>query len=487
MKKFTALLLCFMMVVGAAVIPATAYDGGEPPYQLPQVRIVTQDGNGTTLQKADGYVNAQITLTDTDGSQLSDAVLFKVRGNTTAMTSVKKKAYTFKFDKKKELLGMGKGKKWVLIANAFDPTQLRNYIAMSIAHHLDLAYASEQRFVEVWVDGSFRGLYTMMEPVQEGKDRVNIDIESNNGMTDFLVEYERWTDEEDVTYLTTNKLRFAIKEPEEPNEEQAAYVSGIMEDTVQTIINGTREEIEAKIDVESFVKYFLLNEFYKTYDFDATSVFYYYQNGKLHAGPPWDYDLSSGNTTVNQTRGKAAYYPDGVFADKQLFGYLYKYTWFQEEVRKAFCDNYLYLKSISAEDGLMDELLTTYADAITRNFTLTEWTYGKAWINIQKTPYKTYEENFDYLKTWLSDRCSWLRDHYGVYLTGDANGNFILEILDATKIQRLLANLEQDEDGKMTIRSKAGETLNIMDATAIQRYLAEYPVAAPIGEPALYR
>ena len=38
----------------------------------------------------------------------------------------------------------------------------------------------------------------------------------------------------------------------------------------------------------------------------------------------------------------------------------------------------------------------------------------------------------------------------------------------------------------MTIRSKAGETLNIMDATAIQRYLAEYAVTAPIGEAALY-
>lgn len=29
-----------------------------------------------------------------------------------------------------------------------------------------------------------------MEPVQQGKDRVDIDIESNNGMKDFLIEYE---------------------------------------------------------------------------------------------------------------------------------------------------------------------------------------------------------------------------------------------------------------------------------------------------------
>ena len=415
MKKFTALVLCFMMVIGAAAIPAAAYDGGEPPYQLPQVRIVTQDGNGTTLQKADGYVNAQITLTDTDGSQLSDAVLFKVRGNTTAMTSVKKKAYTFKFDKKKELLGMGKGKKWVLIANAFDPTQLRNYIAFNIAHHLDMEYASEQKFVEVWLDGSFRGLYTMMEPVQEGKDRVNIDIESNGGMKDFLIEYESNREEEDVTYFTTNSLRFAVKEPEEPDEDQLAYVSSTTEDIVNTIRNGTQEEIEEKIDIGSFVKYYLLNEYYKPLDFDSTSVFYYYQNGKLYAGPPWDYDLSSGNVNNDLTsnRYKETYKTDGVFARKQLYSYLYKYDWFRQKVRRAFCDNYLYLKGVSANGGMMDELRATYADPITRNFTLTEWTYGKAWINIQRYPSRTYEENFSYLKNWIAERTAWMDGQYG--------------------------------------------------------------------------
>ena len=131
---------------------------------VPQIRITTEEGNGASLQKDDGYVDAEVTITDTDGSVLSDTCSFKVRGNTTAMTFVQKKAYTFKFEKKKDVLGMGKGKKWALLANAFDPTLLRNYMANEFARHLELPYTSEHRIVEVIVDDSYRGCYELYEP-----------------------------------------------------------------------------------------------------------------------------------------------------------------------------------------------------------------------------------------------------------------------------------------------------------------------------------
>ena len=123
-------MLCLTLAVSAlcfapSVSAAQVYDGEH--LDVPQIRVVTENGNGTTLQKEDDYVNAQITIKDTDGTELSDAVQFKVRGNTTALSWVTKKAFTFKFAKKKNVLSMGSGKKWFLLANAFDPTLLRNY------------------------------------------------------------------------------------------------------------------------------------------------------------------------------------------------------------------------------------------------------------------------------------------------------------------------------------------------------------------------
>ena len=58
-----------------------------------------------------------------------------------------------------------------------------------------------------------------------------------------------------------------------------------MDEIISAIRRGDPEEIAEKIDVPSFAKFYLLNEFLKTFDFDMSSVFFYYQNGKLYAGP----------------------------------------------------------------------------------------------------------------------------------------------------------------------------------------------------------
>lgn len=70
------------------------------------------------------------------------------------------------------------------------------------------------------------------------------------------------------------------------------------------------------------------------------------------------------------------------------------------------------------------------------------------------------------------------------FILGDADGDGVVTILDATKIQRVLAGLDTDGDGMITMRSLVDDedTLNIMHATKIQRWIAGYTSEAPIGE-----
>lgn len=457
--------------------------------KIPQIRVITESGNGTKLQKADGYVNAEISITDTDGSVMSDSVSFKVRGNTTSMTTIAKKAYTFKFAKKKNVLGLGSGKKWALIANAFDPTLLRNYIAFDIAYELGLDYTSNQKYVEVWVDNSFRGCYTLYEPVQEGKDRVDIDIESNDGKKDFLIEYEAQREEEDVTYFTIDGLRFISSEPEEPDDDQLKYITDTMSDVIDTLKNGTEEEIRRKLDVDSFAKFYLLNEFVKTYDFDMSSVFFYYKNGKLYAGPAWDYDLSAGNVNVEKYayygRIKNASTTDGLLAyDKNIYKFITDKQWFNDETARIYNEHIDFFKDIYADGGLMDTLRTEYGDVFERNYTTGIWKVSQAWINIQKKPLATYEENFVFLKNWYKERNEWLSEYFGVpyILLGDADDSGDVDILDATSVNRAVlyiagfvineAASDVDGDGEVTV----------IDATFIQRYDVKITVPHKIGE-----
>lgn len=453
---------------------------------IPKIEITTENGNGAQLQKADGYVNAEIKITDADGSALDETVLFKVRGNSTALSGIQKKSFTFKFDKKKEVLGMGKGKKWALLANCFDPTLLRNYLVFDFAQEMELPYTSNQRFAELWLDGAYRGCYTVYEPVQEGKDRVDIDIESNEGKKDFLLEYEATRVEDGVTYITAGGLRFALQEPEEPGEEQTAYVNEVMTDIVNTLKYGSEEDVRQKIDVDSFAKFYLLNEYAKTNDFGLSSVFFFYKDGILYAGPPWDYDLSLGNVNgeLNSASAKAASKSDGILQDsRNFYRWLCDKEWFTSEVKRFYYKYYPYIENISADGGKLDSLREQYADLFARNFKV--WDVKRWWLNYQKVPYSTYDENYDFLKNWCAERNAWLTDYYGIIpgavLIGDADDNGKVNIDDAAAVQKVLAKFSVSPFNE-TAADIDGDGLSITDVTLIQRYLAGYENPYQIGE-----
>ena len=493
MKKLIAVTLCVIFILSCCVTAFAAEGEDYPMLNVPQIRIVTEEGNGVELQKSDDYVNATVTITDTDGSVLEDAALFKVRGNTTAMESIKKKAFTFKFEKKKDVLGMGKGKKWALLANAFDPTMLRNSVANSIAHELGLEYTSEQQYVELWVDGFYRGCYQIFEPVQEGKDRVNIDIDSNDGMKDFLIEYEAQRVEDDVTYFTVDGLRFICSEPEEPNEDQLNYVTSTMQDIVTTLRTGDRDDIEEVIDVDSFAKYYLLNEYVKTYDFDMSSVFFYYQDGKLYAGPAWDYDLSAGNSNdkLNYYRCIEANPTEGLFQNnKNIYKYICDKDWFFDEVAEVYRDHYSFFATVYTDGGLMDSLYEEYQQVFDRNFTAI-WRPYNWWINIQKQPHSTYEANYNDLKNWYKERDAFLSGYLGLgpiaYYTGDSNSDGEVDILDATAIQRRLAEFSVNSFNELAADANNSGEVDILDATTIQRWLVGLPITGSVGMAVLDR
>ena len=75
------------------------------------------------------------------------------------------------------------------------------------------------------------------------------------------------------------------------------------------------------------------------------------------------------------------------------------------------------------------------------------------------------------------------------YLLGDADGNGIVNIIDATVLQRVLVNYTYADADLMRIRgaiTNPAKGLNILDATAIQRYLASYANVYGVGSVRTY-
>ncbi len=500
MKKIVSLILCLTLIASAMLCTAVSASAeGEEPFvehylHTPQITVTTENGNGTTLEKADGYVNAHIKIIDTNASILEDDIQFKVRGNSTASGFIKKKPFTFKFAKKKEVLGMGKAKKWALIADALDPTLLRNHVALGLGRELGLPYVSKQQIAELWVDGSYRGVYTVTVPVEAGKDRVDIDDDFDDGeIKDFLIELEKTRVEEGETYFTSGEYRFVAKEPEEPDENQLAYMQTTMEGIINTIKNGSQEEIEAALDVPSFVAFYVLNEFVNNVDLEFSSVFFFYKDGKLYAGPPWDYDFAmAGQNPGISANYRLASQTEGTYAaTRMFFRYLCQNPWFMELAEQLFEEHYSYFYNIGRQGGYLDSMAAEYADEINRNYTQTGWTITSRWYNYPRERFATYGENLDFLKDWCSARSRWmvtyLKPFKEEYLIGDTDGDDEIDIIDATLIQRVLASVISDDDGMISLRGDIElNGLDVTDAVWIQRSNALISIPYIIGEPRTY-
>lgn len=77
---------------------------------------------------------------------------------------------------------------------------------------------------------------------------------------------------------------------------------------------------------------------------------------------------------------------------------------------------------------------------------------------------------------------AWANDPIWNHIVGDADDDGEITILDATRIQRVLADFDTAYRAKAERYARiTGDTLNILDATAIQRYLADYTDIYGIG------
>lgn len=257
------------------------------------------------LDKSEKYQGNSIYLMDPGGEYdltVEGTMEIKGRGNST-WTLCEKKAYQIEFREETSLMGMGEAKKWVLMANASDDSMLRTKLIYDMAENLDMAFVPGMEFVDLWIDGEYRGLFLVGEKVELGSSRLN--LTSNYGA---LFEHDDlFYTEEDYWFRSDTMGRyFVLKEIVEENGQIITSAMDSFKGSVEELINYlyatpsrqiTLEDLSARIDVDSFAKYYLVNEYVLNNDSIVTS-FYWYQDGPedvLHLGPIWDYDTSMGN------------------------------------------------------------------------------------------------------------------------------------------------------------------------------------------------
>lgn len=162
-------------------IAVTVKSGGESDRAemffstLPVVYINTEGGQAITSKEK--YIDAEMVVQGNETYNSKTTKLYsgatEIRGRGNSTWSQPKKPYRLKLDKKTDLLGMGKSKHWVLLANYLDESLQRN----TLAYNLSGAMGMEQMatvFVDVVLNGDYVGNYQLCENIRVDPTRVDI-------------------------------------------------------------------------------------------------------------------------------------------------------------------------------------------------------------------------------------------------------------------------------------------------------------------------
>jgi hypothetical protein len=173
-KKTTVLLRTLMFCENS--IPVMYFDIDESEGSIDAMNSSDDHSaecyGSVTLEVPEGYKGefSDKALKTTDPMELE-----YVRGRGNSTWGMDKKPYKVKFDKKQNLLGMGANKHWVLLANRYDNTLLRNRITYWIVREMGMEFAIKCAPVEVVMNGEYYGSYLLSQQVRVGDTRVEID------------------------------------------------------------------------------------------------------------------------------------------------------------------------------------------------------------------------------------------------------------------------------------------------------------------------
>lgn len=359
------------------------------------------------------YRPCSIRIVDIYGETFEDGESkIKVRGNSTS--SGEKKPYNFKLSSSSDVLGLGEGKKWCLLANCYEKTLIRNEMVFHFARKTNVAFTPDSRFVDVYLNGVLLGNYLLCEAVEAGSDRVDIDTDN----CEFLLEQDV-REEEGNTYFYSPVLgiRFAVNEPEDMTEEQLSRLMDFITKAEQALVSGNFARIQRYFDIDSMLDFYIILEYFKQVDITVGSTRFYIKDGKIYGGPVWDFDLTMGNCLDTYYKSYNNYYGSGLsyeelFCDVGWFEYLCDIQHFANLRNARFLELQedivgLYSET-TAGDSYIDTVLAQYSASFERNYTDAGWDVSRVYSTLERVPDKTYEENVEYLRNWLRQRNYWL-------------------------------------------------------------------------------
>lgn len=405
------------------------------PYVLDENGNPLKDAKGSTIQN-DEMVFAKVEYFNsnngnnhlTDTAEVSEKALIRTRGRSSR--SHDKKGYYLKFkeenlidNKKISLSGMTKDSDWVLHGPFLDKTLIRNYLSYNLAGEI-MDYSPNVRFSEIFINGEYQGLYILTEKVgynDEGRIKVT-ETDPKMTSTSYIVALDTGSKDElhrleTFNYYTGKNGRSSRLSEQLEIIYPSTTLTEVQKEYIQDDISKFEKALTSFdsadkklgypsfIDVQSFVDYFIINEFTMNSDASRLSTYFYKDiRGKMKIAV-WDFNSAFDNYIPSMSEPHTF-----LMTDKFWYKYLVKDRKFIDAVVKRY--------EALRETFLSDEYLLNYVDetieylgpAIERNYEKWGYTFDEEYDMLEGSERnsRNYEESVNQLKDMIVER--------GVYL-----------------------------------------------------------------------
>lgn len=301
----------------------------------------------------------EITVYNPDGSVDVGTTLcgVRLRGNTTQ--EYPKKPFAVKLKQKKSVLGMPEHKRWVLLANWLDHSMIRNSVAFDIAQVVEYAWRLSggaigdgipwsvhgQNVELVFIENGTAhhvGNYYLCEQIKIDDNRLNIkdsyeDVLSTNiADCGYLLEMDSKEDN-DTKYTTSNGVPVKFKDDAIKGTTLYTAVSKKIQSIEDYLDAKNYTEAYKMLDINSVIDQMLIWELAMNREYGDPGSIYMFMDGdgKLCAGPVWDFDRGTFQNQEKATDlGNSTSYrvkPDNQWMyNRSQESETYSYVWYRQ-------------------------------------------------------------------------------------------------------------------------------------------------------------
>ena len=415
---------------------------------IPAMFIDTASGSLDYLHEDKEHEEpGRICVLKADGVTEYQDELLRISGRGNSTWEYEKKPYALKLKEDQPLCGLRKSDRWRLLALWNEGSRLGDKIAMDLAQELGLSYSTQGTWVDLYLNGEYRGIYLLAESVTVGGGRVDInDIEKHNKQkntsieagtarrydegdnkgfllengseTDggYLIEKDHpkhWEAEESGFCLSRGDL-FTINAPQHASKEQVAYIKDYVEQ-IDALVQDTDSAVWEKLDLTSFAKRFLVDEIALEKDTGSTSMYFYKDRGdeKLYSGPAWDYDRAFG-----EDGGDSFYVNYGETIVNNNERLAIAINWYQKlygmpEMYQCIVEQYTEVLPFLEE--LLGSGIDRYADQVMDSVAMDDARWESTRVsNGDLFRYANYDASVNYTKFFMANRLNCLCERWDV-------------------------------------------------------------------------